>query len=696
MKARLVTRRTPLLEIGYPGFVSGLGVYGIVQLLGERLLGGVLVPVVLLVPLGGWALGARCEPDLTTPRRIVLAAVLAIGCAIVADTARGLYLSVDPTRPAFASIAHPRRAIEMLVFLLFSPIPFAKLGSALGEGVLRSPRPALAWALGSFGVGLGTVAGYGIVAGLGSEEAWLAFAAALTPLLGSRRLSLAVLLACAFSGMWVRSKAPDSLGLAASDRGPGQGQVADLARESRRGSAVPSGGGARPNCAPAPRDTHHAGALVVKLSERLNVRRILYFGFALTRAPVELLASVPRLDRLELVGPEARRVHPTRTESNGLHRSWPDPRVNRVLADPRSYLERVPAPADLVWVNGTDAPSGPKSLLMIPRPAWLFTSDGFRALFRVLGESGVLVVERNAATPDGLSRMLAGAPPGVRSAWVPCPAVATPCAWVGATRSEHSWSALRESLATASGHEPRDLPSTEADRVADDGRPIAIFSHETYAIEAALACAALAALIAARRWWWQVASTEVGWTGPLAGMSFSLAQLATSVSLGRSSAAPGSFEALLFALGWLAASVAGWIVDRCRVGSGSPVRSPLVLASSMTGAALLISIVTLVVVSPFANRDLASTVMVLGCGASALVWMLALEVGDAQRRTIWFEAMLGYALGFAVAPALIAAHGFDLVVLVSGGCTLLAWRGVRAGASRWSTPLLYSPRGVEG
>ncbi len=681
MNARLVTLASPWLEIGYPGFVSGLGVYAAAQLLGERLLGGALVPVALLVPLGAWAFGARREPgQAPLLRPLLLAAAVAIGCASVADMAREFHLSVDPTRIGVASLSDLLGGIELLGFLLLSPVPLARVGKALGDAVLRSPRLALAWALGSFAVGLGFLAGLGIVIELGHDEAWLVFAAALTPLLGSRRLSIAVLLACAVTGIWVRSKASDFRQAAATDAWLSPGRAVDrkpeLARERRCEPEALGGAALRPDCGPSPLDDPQVHPVVAELGERLDVRNVVYLGFAVPRAPVELLAAAPRVDRLKLASPQAWPGHHERmTPDRAKRLGWTDPRVNTTVADPRSFLQRSQAPADLVFVDGVDAPSGLRSLLMIPWPAWLFTTDGYRALFRVLGEDGVLVVERTVATPDDLSRMLGGAPAGVRTAWVPCPTSGTACVWVGATRSEQSWNVLRESLGAASGHVPRDLPSGEAGRVADDGRPIVIFPDEIYAIAAALALLALAGLIAARRWWWPVAVTDLGWTGVLAGMSFSLAQLATSGSLGRPASAPGSFEALLFALGWIAASVAGLAVDRWRASFEALARSPVALASSMIGAALLVSVVMLAVVSPFANRDLASIATVLACGASALGWMLALEeAGLPLRRAIFVEALLGYAFGLVLAPVLIAAHGFDLVALASGGCAVLTWR----------------------
>ncbi|MBK7975904.1 MAG: hypothetical protein IPK07_22425 [Deltaproteobacteria bacterium] len=350
-----------------------------------------------------------------------------------------------------------------------------------------------------------------------------------------------------------------------------------------------------------------AYALLRELGERLAPRQVLYLASALPRRPADLVAALPATSHLTVVSSERRAEPPTS-----------DVLVTVIAGDPRYLVHATGISAELVFIDGVDVPFVASLFFPVPRSSWLFTEQGWRALFARVGESGAVVIERSQATPEDFARLTRALPAGVGWAAAECsasliPAAALPCAWIGLSRSEATLASVREAFAATAGARPLEVAAAAPPRVATDDRPIVIFPEKLYAVQSGGALVIVVALVWLRRRKVDAASAPARRQLRTAAAGLALVQVAVAVSLGRASASPGLSIPLLSALGWLALGAALWVFASRT--SGARGSSPFAFATISVGAALAASLTALAVASPFPNRALAIPLVVLRCAA---------------------------------------------------------------------------------
>lgn len=663
------------------GAVAGVGLYVALRVLGERLMAAPLVPVVWWFSLFAFAAapGRRVAEWRTRPAPLIVA-LLALA-AVLADLAHVFYVPfASDEGPVPFSPVH-RHGAGLVVLLAALPVPFARLGRRLGEEVGRATEPARALATALAGLGAGFAVGLGAVLAIGGYEALLAWLVAVAALLAPRRAAVAVLVVCLASVTWVRAKPHGFLGavpLAAwMERGWSADQKLDrlLDRPGEceawaANSAVLGEPCTTPGAAPA-----GSYALLRELGASLAPREVLYLASSVPRRPAEIAAALPGTSHLTVVSAEPR------TTAGAS-----DARLTVVAGDPRHAVQVNAASAELVWIDGVDVPFVAGGFFPVPRSSWLFTEQGWRALFARLGERGAVVIERTQTTPEDFARLVRALPVGVKWAASACPRslipAALPCAWIGVSASDVTLASVREAFAAVTGQPPLEVPAVAATpRPATDDRPIVIFPEKLYAVESggALAVIGWVAWFRRRRGGDVLGAIGRGPRTIAAGLA--LVQAAVAVSLGRATAQPGLATPLLVALGWLSLGGAlAFFAGRVAVAGAPAVARPFAFAAASVAATLAAALTALAVASPFANRALAVPLVILAAApAGALLarsWSTALADADAGSRAAAAGSVLsGYAVGLVLAPALVAADGFSLAAL-SGAVTILvtAWR----------------------
>lgn len=688
------------------GALVGYGAWVSVRLIVERCVVGVVVPMVWLLPFAGLGLGMLRGRPSWRDQPAILAAIAVVLMASVADLAHVFYVPIVAGAVARQGALAHRHSAELVAVVSLLPIVFQRLGRCIGDICGHDVHRGGTAGEIALGMALGSAAGLATVELGGAYAAQILFVVAVA-LTSTTRWCAACVVAVALAAvMWIETKAerffPVTSPMLWTERAWSAEQKLDRVSGEGCEAWVLNNVTMRHDCSARREPGSSPDPLPAALARELRVVEAVHLGFGPPRPLVPMLDALPDAAHVTFVTPErpmgawlAGRIERLRSEGSS------DREVTVVVAEPRSFAGYAEGSADLVFVDGVDLPFVAGLFLPVPAAAWLFTREGFASLTHDLSPDGVLLIERLAAKPEDLSRMLAAVPDDLEVAWAECPAASRPlaelpCAWIGLARSDAAGAAIERAFRGIPGARSLQVPERPRGKPPTDDRPFGLLAESFFLAESVLGVAILAAVVAPTRHRWTGLPRGAGRRAALAGSSVALAQAAIVSSLGRVVGAFGESAVLVLALTWVGVALGSYARRRGRFGLDELVRRPFRLASVAAGCALAVATIATSVTSPYANRALAVPLALVGGCLPGFGWAVSVSgdsAPDVRRR--WAAGWFGYAFGLMIAPALLAVHGFELVVLVSALSASIGWRA-RVGDDRSSGIVTLAQAREEG
>lgn len=312
-----------------------------------------------------------------------------------------LYYDLPNTAPVLRGLRIPL----LLVFVL-TAVSFVPLGRALADGLQQfrgAGRPLTGYLWDIAGSALGVIA-FAAVSFLGTRPpVWFAILAACGILIHwrqSRTLAGVCAVACvALSGFHARADVYSPYYALTADRKPDAPAVAVLANGSLHQYAMPM-----QRQSPAGSDFTRIAREGYHLPYRMlrqPPRTVLVLGAGTGNdVAVALDEGAERIDAVEIdpqilaLGAE---VHPDRP--------YASPRVRRIVADARSYLQQTDATYDLIVFGTVDSMTRLSALSSIRLDNFVYTVEAFQAARRRLAPGGGLVLHFMVGRPYLLERL---------------------------------------------------------------------------------------------------------------------------------------------------------------------------------------------------------------------------------------------------------------------------------------------------
>lgn len=674
--------RHPGFTAACVGVCAGWGSYASTRLLGERILVGELVPVLMMIPLLGMALGpvVRARSRLTRPGTV--AGATALLSSAVAASAHQFYLPAKLMFPGPVRPPEPLLGVALAVLIIVTAVPFAVLGRACGEAFRRGAHPAIVSGLESAGFAVGSAASYLWIRKIGGYEAFLVFLVAATCFVSGAWPKVVAVASTLVAAIVVHTKQPSfftwelrSFDWQATQWSPNQ--KLDAVTFQDCAAIMYNNYLFYYVCPRTGTELNHVRDLSTEIGKRVPVHTIVNLGSAAGLTPFTLLPAFP----------ETRSYYAIEIEGTVLSwaRSWfrdrggaiyDDPRVTTVATEGRRFLAVHDLRADFIFVDGIDTPFITSQVLPVARGAFFFTREGYASLFEHLTEDGFIIIETGGSTPANFAPIIQAAPEDAKitAVWyvnTTFPMVGMPHFWVALTRSSRTFAALREAFASVPSARPVEVPARFYKTSPTDDRPLVFHNRSMHTLISAGALA----LLAIPAWLTRHSRRGVARHQRIAllciGAGGTALQVSTISALSRAFEAPATGLAVL-----LAANLTG-----SALGSMSAEAQVRLLASrpglgkvvGWIGAFVVVAcfpFFQMAALDPFAHGEAAIPLALLVGVPGGFLWSRALSSVPAHERgTALALDLLGAVWIAGAAPAIVAWSGQSWLIL--GGAIAL-------------------------